>query len=609
MLTDIPQWLDKHYNSSDSNADVAGRFWDKVRKHIVAEKNHEARATRLKYDKDGIPTSECTDQAYQLLMDSSLPFGLNTPDQRRAYFRHVCLSAENRSNPAHVYLASLLDKQRQVNWGNAAFCRTILTTNFDHLLQKALQIANVLYYVSDRPETPVSPLQDDEYPLIHLVYTHGSIHRKILRNTKEEINDHDHVTSLRDHFERHGVIVMGYGGWNDIIMSALESAEVFGNNLFWCSRHQDSLPDRVKKLLEAKSAYAFKVDITDADQTMATMYKSLSGDTFPEILTAPISCMQTQLKELVIGGRRTEDGASRDFDSNTNETFGFIVNFSNQLINTRIRLAAAQRTFCDKDLLKQQYIQDGHSPMDVANACSHEAVQHASQGDFDVAIELWTRVIEMPGSDDNSKAVAFYNRALSWYKKEDLDQAISDYSSVLNQPGVSEEIAATALVNRGATFDKQGDHEKSIKDYTAVTNMPNVSGDQKALAYHDRGYVWEKQGHYQQAISDYTNVTELEGVSTERLGKATHNRAAMWKKLGELQTAIEDFTNVITMENVPVEVKTLALNSRGDVFRLERNSEKAIRDFTNVVDTQDAPVIHRGDALLNRALCLSGKGV
>lgn len=53
-------------------------------------------------------------------------------------------------NPAHVLLASMLSAQDEgpAVWRfSAPFCRTIFTTNFDPLLQRALQFVDKLYYL------------------------------------------------------------------------------------------------------------------------------------------------------------------------------------------------------------------------------------------------------------------------------------------------------------------------------------------------------------------------------------------------------------------------------------------------------------------------------
>jgi hypothetical protein len=109
-----------------------------------------------------------------------------------------------------------------------AFCRTIFTTNFDTLLQNSLQMVNLLYTVTDRPERRLdrSEFAGDELA-IHLVYTHGSILRHNPASATDELDGlaEQNVEVLRDQLESRDVIVIGYSGWNDGLMTALRRCD------------------------------------------------------------------------------------------------------------------------------------------------------------------------------------------------------------------------------------------------------------------------------------------------------------------------------------------------------------------------------------------------
>src|SRR4029077_8318381 len=71
-------------------------------------------------------------------------------------------SGRNRLNGAHFFLASLLELQQTGRlWQMRPFCRTLFTTNFDTMLQDALQLVNVLYRVTDLPK---HGLDDSDFP-------------------------------------------------------------------------------------------------------------------------------------------------------------------------------------------------------------------------------------------------------------------------------------------------------------------------------------------------------------------------------------------------------------------------------------------------------------
>ncbi len=202
-------------------------------------------------DSSGLPDGtrpENAAAAYKAMMSGQATGGLATPDHRRRYLRDVIARARGKVNGAHLYLADILSAQDGGAIGGT-FCRTIFTTNFDPLLQISLQLVRKLYYMTDRPHT-LEPPDDEESEAIHLIYSHGSIHRYVLLNTESEIEAarRRNAPSLVPYFEKHGVIVMGYSGWNDATMAALRNCSRFAWNLYWCDRWPaDQAPARSGK--------------------------------------------------------------------------------------------------------------------------------------------------------------------------------------------------------------------------------------------------------------------------------------------------------------------------------------------------------------------------
>ena len=183
-------------------------------------------------------------------------------------------------NGAHLYLAALLEAQQTGDgWSTQAFCRTILTTNFDTLLQAALQHVRLLYTITDRPERGLAPteFQEDEQA-IHLVYTHGSILRHNPASTDSDIGALvANAAVLRTHLESRAVIVIGYSGWEDGLMRALADRDS-RHPLYWC----DVTPEpagRIAEYLAARDARAAYVYLEDgADGLMRALYAALVPD-------------------------------------------------------------------------------------------------------------------------------------------------------------------------------------------------------------------------------------------------------------------------------------------------------------------------------------------
>jgi hypothetical protein len=184
-------------------------------------------------------------------------------------------------NSAHIYLASLLEAQQLGRgWTTCAFCRTIFTTNFDTLLQNALQKVNLLYRLTDRPEKGLdrSDFDAEEGP-IHLVYVHGSILRHNPASTTDELSDltGKNIEVLRACLESSDVIVIGYGGWNDGLMAALGQCDSSRHKVYWCDvRSRPS--SHIASYLKGRAGRAAYVHLGEggANDLMRTLFETLS---------------------------------------------------------------------------------------------------------------------------------------------------------------------------------------------------------------------------------------------------------------------------------------------------------------------------------------------
>lgn len=189
-------------------------------------------------------------------------------------------TGRNNLNLAHIYLAALLEAQQLgLGWKTCAFCRTLFTTNFDTLLQNALQRVNLLYLLTDRPE---KGFDRSDFPVeegsIHLVYVHGSILRYNPASTIDELDGlaGRNIDVLRSYLESHDVIVIGYSGWKDGLMAALSRCDSSQHSIYWCDvRSQPA--SHVASLLKERTGSAAYVHLGEggADVLMRALYEAL----------------------------------------------------------------------------------------------------------------------------------------------------------------------------------------------------------------------------------------------------------------------------------------------------------------------------------------------
>jgi hypothetical protein len=170
------------------------------------------------------------------------------------FLRHAL--ATERLNPAHRALATLMVAQQRGDRPELRpFCRTVLTTNFDSLLRRALEEASAAARVSDEPErgfeTDSLERSDGSF---HVVHVHGSVQRGNPASSKEELAGIEarNARALAGYLATREVIVVGHSGWNDAVVAALGQADG-PRRLYWCDLSDEPNP-RVARLLANRRA-------------------------------------------------------------------------------------------------------------------------------------------------------------------------------------------------------------------------------------------------------------------------------------------------------------------------------------------------------------------
>src|SRR5579863_1185794 len=523
--------------------------------------------------RDGLPATDAENvgEAYQAIMSGPAVSGLSDPRRRRDYLRDLCKRIGPRVNGAHIFLADILRAQESLP---RPFCRTIFTTNFDPLLQRSLQLVSRLYVMSDRPEA-LEPPEDEDHDAIHLVYTHGSVHRYLLLNNSTEMAKwrEKNAAALVPYLQRHGVLVLGYSGWQDATMKALTDCQSFDGNLYWCDLHLEKaaetcLSKPARDLLANKRGNAYYVPIAGADELMLALHRRLGLDEGPRFIRDPIGQMIENLKSVEVSDAREPANEPRAIDT-----------LKDSRNRTIARLEAAWQVFENPEQV--QPVNDAA----VTAKTMDDAFGKAEAGDLDQAIALWTKVGEDQRMPEADRAQALLNRGVAHDKRGRRGQAIADYTRVTELHNAPADEKATALNNRGVAYGKQGRPDLEIADYSGVMAVSNAPVEQRAMALNNRGVAYGKQGWLEQAIADYTAVIDLPEAPVEQRAAAFIRRGVAYGKQGRLKEAIAHFTTVIAMPDVPPRGKADALANRGwfrftnrppDLTGLREDSEAAL---------------------------------
>lgn len=190
----------------------------------------------------------------QLLRDYFEP----SPDEREQGIK--------MPTPAHKAIARLASRQH---------IRVIITTNFDRLLELALEEEGV------RPVVVSTPDQvNGAPPLVHtgclVLKVHGDYLDSRIKNTGEELAEYDkQFNRLLDQiFDEFGLIICGWSGeWDEALRSALQRCPSRRYMTYWASR--GSLAPRAQELLSRRGGQ--QVQIEGADSFFETVEEKLAA--------------------------------------------------------------------------------------------------------------------------------------------------------------------------------------------------------------------------------------------------------------------------------------------------------------------------------------------
>ncbi|MBL4702383.1 MAG: SIR2 family protein [Phycisphaeraceae bacterium] len=594
MLADIPTWRDK---TSDEHLK---KLWCKL----------QSKSPGLKINDNGtsVDASKADNviQAYDALMRHEL----FTPKLRRDYIKHTVKKVDGKINPAHIYLASLLDTQFSDDselWKfKNKFCTKIFTTNFDPLLQRSLQLVNRLYWMTDQLGD-LEVLTDDDHDFIQLIYAHGNIFKYRLANTGADIDNlvEAHAKSLAPYFENHGVIVIGYSGWNDCCMEALKQCKQFNMNLYWCDIHPvDQAGDRLRtetaNFLKAHQDSAFYVHIDGADEFMQAMHANLGLGGVPPFLVNPIDSLTRLLEQLNL----TESDLPIAHSSSTkNEHQADLPDekLSDIIGRTLTSLNDANTSFFSSTGKQPDDPQkpDDNQKSSNSSYLMNLAYSYFTKNEFDNAIKTLTFIIDMTDATSEQKAQALVTRGIAYVERinPQMNKALLDFTQVIKMQNATARQKAEALIIRSITYEKLDPPKTrdAIKGYTAVIEMTDAPAKQKAQALISRGntYAMSRPPQLNKTIKDYTTVIDMSDITAEQKANALFNRGNAYCKLNPPQTenAIKDCNCVIEMPNASEEQIAMARINRAEAYILCEPPRivEAIQDCKQALKTPGLP--------------------
>ncbi|MEK7953049.1 hypothetical protein [Luteolibacter soli] len=581
-------------------------------------------------NQEGLP-DDCG-SAYRAVFNREALGGFEDIARMRRFFRELTMGTDGKVklNGTHFYLASLLALQPRGNTNpeptaryraRRPFARTILTTNFDPLLQVSLQLVSMLYYAIDQPDLLQLDLTgESDHTAIQLVHVHGSIHRPFLANTKAELDSmrERHSASLAGYLGQHGVIVLGSGGWEDCLTDALRRCQHFPHGLYWLGRNESSLPPEIANFLEQHAGDAFFVKIDDASDFMARLYTALAPSLhLPELLVEPLMLLSREMEKIDLSSALPLPRLSDEVDPPNAFSGAEITPAEVLLKNLNLLKEAHERYFArksDPDLRAQSSAAEAAASTEggVDSEATAQLLRQADlrywESNYALALGVYDTLIENHALHGADLALGRFRRGVCFWRTGNPEKALADYSAVIESTFSPPDLRAKTHFNRALIYSSKNEVANSINDYTAAVSIPDASNAIRANAFINRALCHAKAGEPEKAIVDHTSAIEISQDRPDAVSKAYYNRAQIHQKRKNYNKAISDYTSIINMPDAPNQRKTNALWGRAYCYGEKRNRQKSIIDYTTVIETPTASTDRRILALFNRGIMFQNEG-
>jgi len=494
-------------------------------------------------------------------------------EQVRQKFIVECIK-EGKGN---LNLAHLLMAQLMVN----GFVRILLTTNFDDLLLRALQLYFEYPSIIDADSTHTL-LIDSMF--LQIAYLHGRLTSYRQRHTERELHQAmpDLQSFIVSAMKDHGLVVVGYRGGEEAPMKILSKAlrrrgAGPGGGLFWVSHEKnfEKLSENTQAILRMKDTYWLPG--WDADDFFEKLCASPGiGLSLPDFLCDPKKFARRLGKILPEKAR----GPWSEFQEAGSDLAAKITTIQppgSMAQEKRVKAPSLERTpvLSDAVMTLDDYLSPStaKTPEQKIEACKRATAINPENakafyywgdalsdlGRFEEAIDKFRRATEIDPTD--SWAFAGWGNALreqgmaeeaidKYKRATDADPkhawALTYWGDILQKQGRDEEAIekyrlateadpkhAWAFTEWGNTLQKQGRDEEAIEKYRLATE----AGPEHHAAFSQWANILQKQGRDEEAIEKYRAATEIYPESLLDF----FNWAKVLTKLGRDEEAIEKY--------------------------------------------------------------------
>lgn len=338
---------------------------------------------------------------------------------------------------------------------------TVLTTNFDDLLNDSLlKFCDIKSRIYAHNEIADYLIFDKKTP--NIIKLHGDFLYEDIRNILSETQSLGDKLSknVKELFDLHGLIVIGYSGSDYSVMQELEKAKALGHSfpLIWCDIKKENLNWRTIHLI---------------NNTTESYFVQIPS--FDELVTKILSKYKIPIQSLIDSNKNHQQLFNRklkDFKVNTVQKTSLLIPSEKRHLERGVKIIEVlekaseisdpnERIKLYNDAIKLERTNHEHY-LFKGVACMDKARRYNAPQYYKIAIKCFSQSIKLNPNDyrcyyykgctellnkqykqslksftdsielNNSFALCFNNRGLSKMRMKQYDEAIKDFNSAIS---------------------------------------------------------------------------------------------------------------------------------------------------------------------------------
>ena len=350
---------------------------------------------------------------------------------------------------------------------------TVITTNFDNLIQDALIYSGNKRALVITHEDLAQFIERDETPLITKI--HGDAHLRPFNNKKETKKIPKELKgAIQNLFTNAKIIFIGYGGNDKSIANLLNGCERI-DQIYWFGLNKPKKVSLSKWWKKTKVKTFIKT--RDFDRIMNTLQSrfDIKEPNFTEIAEKLQSCYKSSVEEETKEIEVIEDKTYTNY-------FSLAYNYA-EMGEDEKAIASYEKAIEINSKDEKAYYNMG--------------ISYSKIGEDEKAIASYEKAVEI-----NPKiGTAYYNMGISYSKIGEDEKAIASYEKAVEIDPKDN----SSYCNIGNCYGRLGRYKKALELYKKAIEI----NPQYHNAYKNMGLNYEKLEEYEKAIETYKKAIEI----------------------------------------------------------------------------------------------------